>query len=69
MRLPNWTVRYNIVSPENKHWIGTGWEFFDIKDDADACYKRHQELRNCPSRRPFHKNDIPHLGAVHRMKM
>ena len=63
---PMWTVLYNIVSPENDRWVGTGWEFFDSEEDAIRAYKRHQELGNCPGCRPFHKTDINRMGSVHR---
>lgn len=65
---PKWTVLYNIVSAECPDWIGTGWEFFDREADAEACRLRHERAGNVPSKRPFHPNDIPHLGAAHREK-
>jgi len=64
---PKWTVLYNIVSSETAQWIGTGWEFFDDEHDAQHCYERHNVLGNCASKRPYHKNDRTHLGAVHRI--
>ena len=63
---PKYTVLYNIVSVENKQWVGTGWEFFDDSDQAMACYDRHIMAGNCPCKRPYHKDDRVHLGAVHR---
>lgn len=63
--IPNWTVLYNIVSPEDGRWVGTGWEFFDDEEDAEFCRRRHERLGNVPTKRPFHTNDIPHLGAAH----
>lgn len=62
---PSWTVLYNIVS-EGSDWVGTGWEFFNHKKDADVCYKKHNASGNCASMRPYHQNDIEHLGAAHR---
>lgn len=66
---PNWTVHYNIVSPESKvsKWVGTGWEFFDTEDEALKAYQRHILLGNVPGKRPFHNGvDRQHLGAAHR---
>ena len=63
--LPSWTVYYNIVS--DSKWVGTGWEFFNIKEYAYDCFESHNASGNCATLRPFHKNDIPHLGAAHRM--
>ncbi len=62
---PKWTVHYNIVSPEATEWIGTGWEFFNDERDAQHCYDRHNALGNCATKRPYHRNDRVHLGAVH----
>lgn len=66
-QLPKWTVLYNIVSLEADAFVGTGWEFFALEDDASACYQRHIDVGNCPTKRPFNRKcDIPHLGAHHR---
>ncbi len=62
---PKWTVCYNIVSPEASRWVGTGWEFFDEEPHADAAYRRHQILGNCPTKRPYNHFDRDHLGAIH----
>ncbi len=65
--LPRWTVCYNITSPENRTWLGSGWEFFDSESDADISYKRHLHLGNCPTKRPYyHKTDFDHLGVIHQ---
>lgn len=63
---PNWTVLYNIVSPENPEWVGTGWEFFDEHSDAYEASLRLTRLGNVVTLRAFHPNDIQHLGAAHR---
>ena len=72
---PKWTVVYNIVSPENPKWIGTGWEFFDKEDDAIKCFNRHEELGNIPTKRHYfagvpdgQRFDFRHLGAHHQME-
>ena len=63
---PNWTVCYNIVSPESDRWVGTGWEFFDQECDAEKSYKRHISLGNVPCKRPyFPPSDYKHLGIAH----
>lgn len=64
---PSWTVLYNIVSPESRRWIGTGWEFFDSHTDAEKCVERLTKAGDVAMMRPFHPNDRPHLGAAHRM--
>lgn len=65
---PNFTVFYNIVSPESDKWIGTGWEFFDSIKDAENCRLRHEKLGNCAMLRAyFDKVDYLHLGAAHRI--
>jgi|SRR3990172_11159695 len=65
-RHPAWTVCYNIVSEENDRFVGTGWEFFDNKRDADSCYERQCKNGNCPTKRPFYlSQDGQHLGAIH----
>jgi len=70
MKKPNWTVLYNIVSPESDKWVGTGWEFFDSERDADLCYSRQNRLGNCPTKRPYsHSVDFSHLGAAHQYWM
>jgi hypothetical protein len=66
MKEPEWTVCYNIVSPESSEWVGTGWEFFDSKEDADRATARLTALGNVCTRRPFHKVDRKYLGAAHR---
>lgn len=66
MGRPTWTVYYNIVSPECDKWVGTGYEFFDTKEQAEAAQKRLTLLGNVVGVRPFYKNDEPHLGAAHR---
>lgn len=67
MKLPKWTVVYNIASPESDKWIGMGWEFFDDFSDADRCFKRQAKLGNVPTLRPFNKKaDYNQLGAAHR---
>ena len=63
---PKYTVLTNLVSPESSRWVGTAWEFFDDPGEASLCYQRHLRLGNTPTLRPFHNNDIPHLGAAHR---
>jgi hypothetical protein len=66
VKKPKWTVHYNIVSPENNQWVGTGWEFFDNEDDAKKAAKRNTDLGNCVGFRPYHDGvDRPHLGAAH----
>lgn len=66
---PKWTVVYNIVSPESSKWVGTGWEFFDDEEDAQACYDRHVASGNTPTKRPYHDGcDKPHLGAAHQFR-
>jgi len=67
--LPQWTVHYNIVSPESPAWVGTGWEFFDTRALAEECYLRQRNAGNVPTLRPFHANDEVHLGATHRSKL
>lgn len=64
---PKWTILYNMVSPENGQWIGTGWEFFDDESDAQRCYERHNTFGDCATKRPYHRNDRVHLGAGHRL--
>lgn len=69
IKTPKWTVRYNIV---NKHspWIGTGWEFFDSEREAEIAYKKHIDLGNVPTKRPFHRAcDTKHLGCVDRNRI
>lgn len=69
MDKPNWTVLYNIISPENSKYVGTGWEFFDKEEDADKCYARHRDNGCCPSKRPFfEKLDRAHMGAARRFR-
>lgn len=64
--IPNWTVTYNIVSPESNSWVGTGWEFFTDEKDAQKAYDRHISLGNVPTKRPYYdKHDAVHLGAIH----
>lgn len=65
--IPQWTLLYNIVSPENPKWVGTGWEFFDSFEEADKARRRHIALGNVPTLRPYHELDARHLGAAHRM--
>lgn len=66
---PKWTVLYNQQSPENDRWVGTGWEFFDREEDAEAAYERHIEAGDTPTKRPYyHNTDYPHLGAVHLIR-
>lgn len=66
-RRPNWTVCYNIVSPENDRWTGTGWEFFDDEKDAEKCYLRHTVGEVGATKRPYYENtDFKHLGAAHQ---
>ena len=64
---PKYTVISNLVSPESNRWVGTSWEFFDCGELATRCFQRHITAGNCPTKRPFHPNDEPHLGAAHRM--
>lgn len=64
---PQWTVVYNIVSPESKKWVGTGWEFFDTEAQAAMCYARQIILGNTVTKRRFHSDDWPHLGAAHHV--
>jgi hypothetical protein len=64
--LPKWTVLYNIVSPENNNFVGTGWEFFDNEQDAQLCYNRQAHNGNVPTKRPFYPTDGEHLGAAHK---
>lgn len=64
--IPNFTVVTNIVSLESKDWVGMSWEFFNDETDAWECYERHIVLGNVPTKRPFHRNDIQHMGAAHR---
>ena len=58
-KFPNWTVLYNIAGD----FVGTGWE---------KAEKRYNELSllpaYCPTKRPFHKNDIKHMGAIHHIQ-
>lgn len=61
---PTWTVLYNIANESG--WVGTGWEFFNTEEEATAVYKRKGEEGHCACKRPFHNNDIVHLGAAHR---
>lgn len=62
---PMWTVLYNIAN--GTRYVGTGWEFFDTREEAAACYKRQQDAGNYPTMRPFYETvDVPHMGAVHR---
>lgn len=68
-RLPKYTVTYTIKSPECNEFVGTGWEFFWDEGHASLCYQRHLRLGNCPAIRPFHQNDTPHLGPLHRMRL
>lgn len=64
--LPHWTVTYNIVSPENDKWVGTGHEFFDCEADATACYQRQVRSGNCPTKRPYYDRvDRVYLAVVH----
>lgn len=64
--IPKFTVLTNIVSPESSQWVGTSWEFFDDETDAMECYERHTVLGNCPTKRPFHRTNIDHMGQAHR---
>jgi len=67
MNLPSYTVLTNLVSPENNSWVGTSWEFFDNKEDAEKCRQSHESLGNCPTLRSFHLVcDLDHLGAAHK---
>jgi len=74
MDKPRWTIVYNIISPENPKWIGTGWEFFDKEEDAEKCYDRHVKNGNCPTKRYYYAGikteqnqfDYNHLGAAHK---
>ena len=69
MHRPKWTVSYNISSPENLFWVGTGCEFFDKESEAQACYDRQIKAGNCATKRPYHEGaDYPHLGAAHRIQ-
>jgi len=67
---PKYTVVTNLVSPETKdekhYFVGTSWEFFTDPGAASLCYQRHVKAGNIPTLRPFHKNDIPHMGIVDR---
>lgn len=64
---PKFTVLYNLSSPEEGTFVGTGWEFFTDEAAAQACYERHVFAGNCPTKRPYDdRSDYPHLGAVHR---
>ena len=64
---PRFTVLFNIVTP-NSPWIGTGWQFFDDKKDAETMYECLISLGHCPTLRPYHEGcDRQHLGAAHRM--
>jgi len=64
--MPKWTVLYNIVS-DNPEWVGTGWEFFTDKKDAEKCFDKQRKNGNCATLRPFHKGcDTTHLGVAHR---
>lgn len=65
---PEWTLVYNIVSPESDEWVGTGWEFFTKWDDAYNAMLRHTKLGNVPTLRPYHDLDERHLGAAHHAK-
>ncbi len=65
MMRPKFTVLYNIVVP-GAMWIGTGWEFFDDQEIAQARYDYHVGIGNVPTMRPYnHKCDFKHLGTVH----
>ena len=64
-KAPKWIVNYNIVSPENNRWIGTGWEFFDTEEEATYCYNRHLGAGNVPCKRPYYHTDGEYLGAAH----
>ena len=64
--MPKWTVYYNINSPENNQWTGTGYEFFDDFNDAEKALRRLQARGEVAGLRPFHELDARHLGAVHR---
>ena len=61
---PRWTVHYNIVN--SSRWIGRGWEFFDEAEEAAQVANKRTEEGHSVSIRPFHPNDIPNMGAVHR---
>jgi hypothetical protein len=61
---PRWTVRYNIAGGA---WVGTGWEFFD--DESEAQKRYDALIGHCPCKRPYHKNDMQHLGAAHQWAM
>ena len=66
---PEWTVLYNIVSPESdgRGWVGTGWEFFDDFREAERCRERLSSAGNVATVRPYHDfTDRQHLGAGHR---
>ncbi len=67
MKMPRWTVLYNMTNPRSD-FIGTAWEFFS---DKATAYERYEELQTtwyCATIRPFHKEtDLKHMGAVHRM--
>lgn len=66
VKLPKWTVLYNIVSP-GSDWIGTGWEFFDEEIVAVSRYNELINQGHCPTKRPYyHRSDASHLGACHR---
>ena len=60
---PHWTVCYNIAGK----WIGTGWEFFDLQEEAKVCYEKQIEIGNCPVMRPYnHSHDKKFLGSIHQ---
>lgn len=66
MELPKWTVLYNIVN--ETQWIGTGWEFFDNRDDALARYEVLEAKNYVPTLRSFHEGcDLPHMGIGHQI--
>ncbi len=65
---PNWTVCYNIVSPESDVWVGTGHEFFNEESEAEAAYRRHILFGNCPTKRRYNRSDWSHLGVAHTFR-
>lgn len=62
---PSYTLVYNIVNASK--WVGTGWEFFDTEEDAEARYEELNKQGHCCTLRPYHNTDSIHLGAAHRM--
>lgn len=64
---PTWTVIGNLKPTEGCKWIGHFCEFFDDEVSAQACYDKHADAGNCPTKRPYyHRYDGCYLHVKQR---